>query len=120
MKDFEKTLNKVKKFADEEHGNVSVAGEDENVVTLNFQRHLSIGQDFNFEISSYKNEGIYGILNAIYDYWENFDCLYEAYWLDDSGHGTDVYNDMKKCEKSIYQLWENICYDLYRIERRNF
>lgn len=112
MKDLEKTLNKVKEIADEEHWNVSVEGEDENTVTVTFQRHLSVDKDFNFIISSYKTEGIYGILNAIYDYWENFDCSYEAERLDDGEYGTDVYNDMKECEKSIYQLWENICYDL--------
>ena len=113
MKTFEKNLNKVQQIAEEKGWNVDIE-DNGDTVDITFQKYSPAGKDFYFIASGYKTDGIYGILDSIYNYWEGFDVSYETYlWLDEFGHGKngapydmlDVYNDMKECDEAIYELW---------------
>ena len=79
-----------------------------------FSKHSPAGQDFNFSINKTKIETIEDLADAVYKYYENYDCSEEAYiWLDKTGHGTmgapydmkDVYEDMEACEQYILDLY---------------
>ena len=113
---YTETINRVTEIAESEDWSVNTIVFDDTIA-ITFQKYSSAGQDFSFEISCYKTDEIYEILEAIHEYWNNFDISYEAYlWLDNEGHGKngapyemiDVYNDMKECEESVYKLWRAI------------
>lgn len=64
-----------------------------------------------------EDNNVYALLNNIKDYYDNYDCSYEAYlWLDNTGHGTngapydmkDVYEDMEACEEMTFELWKSL------------
>ena len=80
-----------------------------------FSKCSPAGQDFNFSIDKTEIETIEDLADAVYNYYENYDCSEEAYiWLDNTGHGKngaphdmkDVYEDMEACETYIYELYE--------------
>jgi hypothetical protein len=79
-----------------------------------FSKNSPAGQNFNFSIDKTEIETIEDLANAVYEYYEDYDCSYEAYiWLDKTGHGTngapydmkDVYEDMEACEQYILDLY---------------
>ncbi len=90
-----------------------------------FSKYSPYGQDFNFEIDledfETETEQCEFLLNAIYEYADNFDPSQEAYyWLDDTGHGKngapyemiDVYKDMVDCRDMVDNLWR-VLYNYY-------
>lgn len=104
-----KELRKVTKIAEGLGWCVTQDGED-----FSFQKYSPAGQDFNFEVSADDLEELHEKIN---EYYENFDCSYEAYlWLDSSGHGRngapddmkDLYEDMEACEAMIKELADAI------------
>lgn len=79
-----------------------------------FSKKSPANQDFNFSIDKTEIETIEDLANAVYEYYEDYDCSYEAYiWLDNTGHGMngapydmkDVYEDMEACEQYILDLY---------------
>ena len=96
---------------------IEIAQENEWIVTVDerdytFSKFSPAGQDFNIEVSG---DTAQEIIEGVKEYYDNFDCSFEAYlWLDSEGHGTngapydmkDVYEDMEACAEMINELWE--------------
>ena len=80
-----------------------------------FSKYSPAGQNFHFYIDKTEIETVEELANAVYKYYENYDCSEEAYiWLDNTGHGKngapydmkDLYEDMEACEQYILDLYE--------------
>lgn len=86
------------------------------IFLMNFFKYSPAGQDFSFE-EKMEDNNVYALLNDIKNYYNRYDCSYEAYvWLDNTGHGAngapydmkDVYEDMEACQKMIFELWKSL------------
>lgn len=84
------------------------------IFSYEFSKYSPADQDFSFE-AEMKDNNVHTLLNDIEEYYDNYDCSYEAYlWLDNTGHGLngapydmkDVYEDMEACKKMVYELWK--------------
>ena len=80
-----------------------------------FSKYSPAGQNFYFYIDKTEIETVEELADAVYEYYENYDCSEEAYiWLDNTGHGKngapydmiDLYEDMEACEQYILDLYE--------------
>lgn len=101
----------------EENGwKVDVESNDGDNFSYEFSQSSPAGQDFSFE-AKMEDNNVYALLNDIRNYYDCYDCSYEAYVrLDNTGHGTngapydmkDVYEDMEACEKMIFELWKSL------------
>lgn len=92
---------------------------EENKSDYYFSQYSPEGQDFGFYID--KTDTLKDFTNAVYNYYEDYDCSEEAYiWLDDTGHGKngapydmkDVYEDMEACKQYILDLYEILSEEL--------
>ena len=106
--------DRIVEIAEENGWKVDVESNDGDNFSYEFSQGSPAGQDFSFEVEMEDND-VYALLNNIKDYYDNYDCSYEAYlWLDKTGHGTngapydmkDVYEDMESCEKMTFELWK--------------
>lgn len=86
-----------------------------------FSKYSPAGHNFYFYIDKTEIETVEELANAVYKYYENYDCSEEAYiWLDNTGHGKngapydmkDLYEDMEACEQYILDLYEILCEEL--------
>lgn len=105
---------RIVEIAEENGWKVDVESNDGDNFFYEFSKYSPAGQDFSFE-AEIEDNNVYALLNNIKDYYDNYDCSYEAYlWLDNTGHGTDgapydmkeVYEDMEACEEMIFDLWK--------------
>lgn len=108
--------DRIVEIAEENGWKVDVESNDGDNFSYEFSQGSPAGQDFSFEVEMEDNN-VYTLLNDIRNYYDCYDCSYEAYlWLDNTGHGTngapydmkDVYEDMEACEKMIFELWESL------------
>lgn len=85
----------------------SVSGKDND---YSFETSSTAGQDLFVDVTA---KTIQGVADALYNYYQDYDCSEEAaLWLDSSGHGKngapyemiDVYKDMQECEQKIKEL----------------
>lgn len=107
---------RIVEIAEENGWKVDVESNDEDNFSYKFSKYSPAGQDFSFEAEMGDNN-VYALLNNIKDYYDNYDCSYEAYlWLDNTGHGTngapydmkEVYEGMEACEEMIFDLWKSL------------
>nr|DAW65850.1 MAG TPA: hypothetical protein [Bacteriophage sp.] len=107
---------RIVEIAEENGWEVDIKSNDGDNFSYEFSQGSPAGQDFSFE-SEMEDNNVYTLLNDIRDYYDCYDCSYEAYlWLDKTGHGTngapydmkDVYEDMEACEKMIFELWKSL------------
>ena len=98
---------RIVEIAEENGWKVDVESNDGDNFSYEFSKYSPEGQDFSFE-AEMEDNNVYALLNNIKDYYDNYDCSYEAYlWLDNTGHGTngapydmkDVYEDMKRVRR---------------------
>lgn len=108
--------DRIVEIAEENGWKVDVESNDGDNFSYEFSKYSPAGQDFNFE-AEMEDNNVYALLNNIKDYYDNYDCSYEAYlWLDNTGHGTngapydmkDVYEDMESCEEMSLELWKSL------------
>lgn len=108
--------DRIVEISEENGWKVDVESNDGDNFSYEFSKYSPAGQDFSFE-AEMKNNNVYALLNDIKDYYDCYDCSYQAYlWLDNTGHGIngapynmkDVYEDMEACEKMIFELWESL------------
>mgnify|MGYP004499967607 FL=1 len=106
--------DRIVEIAEENGWKVDVESNDGYNFSYEFSQGSPAGQDFSFEVEMEDNN-VYTLLNDIKNYYDRYDCSYEAYlWLDNTGHGTngapfnmkDVYEDMESCEEMIFELWK--------------
>lgn len=103
-------------IAEENGWKVDVESNDGDNFSYEFFKYSPAGQDFSFE-AKMEDNNVYALLNDIKNYYNRYDCSYEAYvWLDNTGHGAngalydmkDVYEDMEACQKMIFELWKSL------------
>lgn len=103
-------------IAEENGWKVDVESNDGDNFSYDFFKYSPAGQDFSFE-AKMEDNNVYALLNDIKNYYNRYDCSYEAYvWLDNTGHGAngapydmkDVYEDMEACQKMIFELWKSL------------
>lgn len=108
--------DRIVEIAEENGWKVDVESNDGDNFSYEFSKYSPVGQDFSFE-AEMEDNNVYALLNNIKDYYDNYDCSYEAYlWLDNTGHGTngapydmkDVYEDMEACEGMTFELWKSL------------
>ena len=108
--------DRIVEIAEENGWKVDVESNDGDNFSYEFSKYSPAGQYFNFE-AEMEDNNVYALLNNIKDYYDNYDCSYEAYlWLDNTGHGTngapydmkDVYEDMEACEEMSLELWKSL------------
>lgn len=108
--------DRIVKIAEEIGWNADFESNDGDDFSYKFSKYSPAGQDFSFEVKMEDNN-IYTLLNDIKDYYDCYDCSYEAYlWLDNTGHGAngapydmkEVYEDMEACEKMTLELWKSL------------
>lgn len=108
--------DRIVEIAEENGWKVDVESNDGDNFSYEFSKYSTAGQDFSFE-AEMEDNNVYALLNNIKDYYDNYDCSYEAYlWLDNTGHGTngapfnmkDVYEDMESCEEMTFELWKSL------------
>lgn len=108
--------DRIVEIAEENGWKVDVESNDGDNFSYAFSKYSPAGQDFSFE-AEIEDNNVYALLNNIKDYYDNYDCSYEAYlWLDNTGHGTngapydmkDVYEDMEACEEMTFELWKSL------------
>lgn len=108
--------DRIVEIAEENGWKVDVESNDGDNFSYEFSKYSPPGQDFSFE-AEIEDNNVYALLNNIKDYYDNYDCSYEAYLcLDNTGHGTngapydmkDVYEDMEACEKMTLELWKSL------------
>ena len=107
---------RIVEIAEENGYKVDVESNDGDNFSYEFSKYSPASQDFSFEAEMGDNN-VYALLNNNKDYYDNYDCSYEAYlWLDNTGHGTngapydmkEVYEDMEACEEMIFDLWKSL------------
>ncbi|MDA3053227.1 hypothetical protein OFO01_07315 [Campylobacter sp. JMF_01 NE2] len=108
------TQNKVEKVAEALYFNVDFTKDTNGNKSAEFSTYSPCGQDFNFSID-YKK--ISDLPEEIHKYYHAYDPSYEtSLWIDSEGHGKngapyeigDIYEDMKWCEASIKELYEEL------------
>lgn len=108
--------DRIVEIAEENGWKVDVESNDGYIFSYEFSKYSSAGQDFSFE-AEMEDNNVYALLNDIKDYYDCYDCSYQAYLcLDNTGHGTngapydmkDVYEDMEACEKMTLELWKSL------------
>lgn len=105
--------------------NVTCCEIDNNIITLELQTYTNYDCDFtiiiSYEVNSNKAIEKENLINALIEFYNNFDVSYETYlWLDNTGHGTngapydmkDIYEDqlyaieqLDKLTIEISQKW---------------
>lgn len=106
--------DRIIEIAEENGWKVDIESNDGDDFSYEFSKYSPADQDFSFE-TEMKDNNVHTLLNDIEEYYDNYDCSYEAYlWLDNTGHGLngapydmkDVYEDMEACKKMVYELWK--------------
>lgn len=116
MNKLQSMRDRIVEIAEENGWKVDVESNDRYNFFYEFSKYSPAGQDFSFE-AEMEDNNVYALLNDIKDYYDCYDCSYEAYlWLDNTGHGTngapynmkDVYEDMEACEEMTLELWKSL------------
>lgn len=106
--------DRIIEIAEENGWKVDIESNDGDDFSYEFSKYSPADQDFSFE-AEMKDNNVHTLLNDIEEYYDNYDCSYEAYlWLDNTGHELngapydmkDVYEDMEACKKMVYELWK--------------
>ena len=106
--------DRIIEIAEENGWKVDIESNDGDDFSYEFSKYSPADQDFSFK-AEMKDNNVHTLLNDIEEYYDNYDCSYEAYlWLDNTGHGLngalydmkDVYEDMEACKKMVYELWK--------------
>lgn len=106
--------DRIIEIAEENGWKVDIESNDGDDFSYEFSKYSPADQDFSFE-AEMEDNNVHTLLNDIEEYYDNYDCSYEAYlWLDNTGHGLngapydmkDVYEDMEACKKMVYELWK--------------
>ena len=73
--------DRIVEIAEENGWEVDVESNDGDNFSYEFSQGSPAGQDFSFE-AEMKDNNVYALLNNIKDYYDNYDCSYEAYlWV---------------------------------------
>lgn len=101
--------DRIIEIAEENGWKVDIESNDGDDFSYEFSKYSPADQDFSFE-AEMKDNNVHTLLNDIEEYYDNYDCSYEAYlWLYNTGHGLngapydmkDVYEDMEACKKTM-------------------
>lgn len=116
-----KNYKKAIEIAENEGWDVSYGNIPDESYTFTFHQYTNAGGDFDFEVcireDNIADDNIYALLNAIYDYWLDYDVDETVYlYLDHTGHPCNgapnsisaLAHDVEEWISWVRQLYEKL------------